>query len=169
MEAVAYRRQSTAAEYIVMPLLLFTWWGILSIAIDPISQYVETRLAIFLPSWTRQETLIRGLSGVSHTQRSLTLGLAIILSGFVAPIVEELYFRGFLLPRMEYWGWVAPIVNSLLFAIYHFYFPGNVLVIFVAFLPISYVVMLKKDWRIGAVVHILFNLLGVFSLAQLTT
>jgi len=169
MEAVAYRRQGTAAEYIVMPLLLFICWGVLSILMSPISQYVETHLAIFLPSWTTQEALIRSLIGVSHFQRSITLGLAVILSGFVAPVVEELYFRGFLLPRMEHWGWVAPIVNSFLFAIYHFYFPGNVLGIFVAFVPISYIVMLKKNWRIGAIVHSLFNLWGVLSLARLIT
>ena len=169
MEAVVYRRHGTAAEYMVMPLLLFICWGVLSIPMSPIYQYVETHLSIFLPSWTTQEALIRGLIGVSHTQRSITLGLAVILSGFVAPVVEELYFRGFLLPRMEHWGWVAPVVNSLLFGIYHFYFPGNVLGIFVTWLPISYVVMRTKNWRIGAVVHSLINLWGVFSLAKLIT
>ena len=169
MEAVVYRRQGTTAEYIVLPLLLFIAWGVLSIPMTPVYQYVETHLAIFLPSWTTQEALIRGLIGVSQTQRSITLGLAVILSGFVAPIVEELYFRGFLLPRMEHWGWVAPVVNSLLFGIYHFYFPGNVPGIFVTWLPISYVVMRTKNWRIGAVVHSLINLWGVFSLSQFIT
>jgi hypothetical protein len=47
--------------------------------------------------------------------------------------------------------------------------PGNVPGIFVAFLPISYVVMLKKNWRIGVIVHSLLNLWGVFSLARLIT
>jgi membrane protease YdiL (CAAX protease family) len=169
MEVVVYRRQGTVAEYIVMPLFLFICWGFLSIPMSPISQYVETHLAIFLPSWTTQEALIRSLIGVSHIQRLITLGLAVILSGFVAPVVEELYFRGFLLPRMEHWGWMAPVVNSFLFALYHFYFPGNVPGIFVAFVPISYIVMLKKNWRIGAIVHSLFNLWGVFSLARLIT
>ena len=89
--------------------------------------------------------------------------LAVLLSGFIAPVVEELYFRGFLLPRMEHLGWMAPVVNSLLFAVYHFYFPENVPGIFLAFLLISYVVWLKKDWRIGAIVHSLSNLMGVLS------
>lgn len=169
MEAVVYRRQGTAAEYMLLSPLLFICWGLLAISMAPIYQYVETHLSIFLPSWTTQEALIRGLIGVSQTQRSITLGLGVILSGFFAPIVEELYFRGFLLPRMEHWGWMAPVVNSLLFGIYHFYFPGNVPGIFIAWLPISYVVMRTKDWRIGGVVHSLINLWGVFSLTQLTT
>lgn len=169
MEAVVYRRQGTAAEYLAFPLLLFVCWGVLTIPMSPVYQYVETHLAVYLPSWTTQEALVRGLSGVSPTQRWITLGLAVILSGFLAPVVEELYFRGFLLPRMEHWGWCAPVVNSLLFGMYHFYFPGNVLGIFVTWLPISYVVMLKKNWRIGAVVHSLINLWGVLSLSQLVT
>jgi membrane protease YdiL (CAAX protease family) len=165
-EAVVYRRQGTAVEYIVLPPLLFICWAILTVPMSPIYQYVETHLAIFLPSWATQEALIRGLTGVSQTQLSITLGLGVILSGFLAPIIEELYFRGFLLPRMEHWGWVASVINSLLFGIYHFYFPGNVLGIFVTWLPISYVVMRTRNWRIGAAVHSLINLWGVFSLSQ---
>jgi membrane protease YdiL (CAAX protease family) len=163
-EAIRYRRKGTVVEYVVLPLLLFLCWGILSIAINPFSQYLEINLSSWLPEWATQESLINGLTNCPSTQRIITLLLAILLSGFVAPIVEELYFRGFLLPRMEHWGWAAPVVNSLLFAVYHFYFPGNVPGIFVAFLPIAYVVRIKKNWIIGAVVHSMFNLWGVFSL-----
>jgi membrane protease YdiL (CAAX protease family) len=169
LEAVIYRRQGTAAEYILLPLFLFICCAILSIVIYPLSQYLETHLTVWLPAWTTQEALIHGLVSISPTQRLITLGLAVLLSGFVAPVVEELYFRGFLLPRMEHWGWAAPVVNSLLFAIYHFYFPGNVLGIFVAFLLISYVVMVKKNWRIGAIVHSLSNLWGVFTVFSIAT
>lgn len=169
MEAIVYRRQGTAAEYMGLPLLLFLCWGILSIPMSPISEYVETHLAILLPSWTTQEALITGLASSSPAQRSIALGLGVVLSGFVAPVVEELYFRGFLLPRMGQWGWAAPVVNSLLFAVYHFYFPGNVPGIFVAFVPVSYVVMVKKNWRIGVVFHSLVNLWGVYNLATSIT
>jgi membrane protease YdiL (CAAX protease family) len=117
-----------------------------------------------LPAWTTQEALINGLVSIPPAQRLITLVLAVLFSGLVAPVVEEMYFRGFLLPRMEHWGWAAPVVNSLLFAVYHFYFPGNVPGIFVAFLPIAYVVRIKKNWGIGAIVHSMFNLWGVFSL-----
>ncbi len=145
MEAVSYRRQGTAAEYIILPFLLFIIWGVLSFPMSSIYQYVETLLAVFLPSWTTQEALIRGLTGVSQSQQLITLGLGVVLSGFVAPVVEELYFRGFLLPRIKHWGWVAPVINSFLFGLYHFYFPGNVPGIFVRWLPISYAVMRTEN------------------------
>jgi len=168
-EAIRYRRKGTVVEYVVLPLLLFLCWGVLSIALSPIALYLETHLPAWLPVWATQGALINGLTSCPPIQRNITLVLAVLFSGFVAPVVEELYFRGFLLPRMEHWGWAAPVVNSLLFAAYHFYFPGNVPGIFVAFVPISYVVMVKKNWRIGVVVHSLSNLWGVFFLAMLTT
>lgn len=163
LDAIGYRQKGTVIEYVLFPLLLFLCGGVLSIVISPFSQYLEAHLSAFLPAWINQEALLNALIGIPPTQRSITLLLAILLSGFIAPIVEELYFRGFLLPRMEHWGWAAPVVSSFLFAVYHFYFPGNVPGIFVEFLPISYVVMFKKNWRISTITHSMFNLWGVFS------
>ena len=168
-QAIAYRSKGTVAEYIGLPLILFLGALLLSITVRPISQYLAAHLTFWLPVWATQEALIVDLASSSLAQRSIALGLGVLLSGFVAPAVEELYFRGFLLPRMEHWEWVAPVLNSLLFALQHFYFPENVPGIFVAFIPISYVVMVKKNWRIGFVVHSLSNLVGVFSVSQLVT
>ncbi len=165
-EAILYRQQGTTAETIGLSLLLLICWGALSIVMAPTTQFLDAHLTSWLPAWTSQEALINNLLSSSHAQRVIAIGLGVLLSGFVAPIVEELYFRGFLLPRMEHWGWAAPVVNSLLFALYHFYFPGNVPGIFVVFTPIAYVVMLKKNWRIGLIVHSLINLWGVFTVAQ---
>jgi membrane protease YdiL (CAAX protease family) len=163
-KAIGYRHKGTVVEYVALPLLLFLCWGVLSIAVSPMSRFLETHLSAWIPHWATQEALINGVTSCPPIQRNITLLLAVLLSGFLAPVVEELYFRGFLLPRMEHWGWAAPVVNSLLFAVYHFYFPGDVPGIFVALLPIAYVVRIKKNWRIGAIVHSMFNLWGVFSL-----
>ena len=165
--AIRYRQKGTLVEYIVLPPLLFLCYGLISLAIYPFSQYLEVHLSAWLPVWATQEALIDGMTNCPPSQRNITLLLAVLLSGFVAPIVEELYFRGFLLPRMEHWEWAAPVVNSLLFAVYHFYFPGNVLGIFLVFLPIAYVVRVEKNWKIGAIVHSMINLWGVFSLFTL--
>ena len=151
-----YRQKGTVVEYVVFSLLLFLCWGVLSITISPFLQYLEVYLSVFLPAWISQEALINALISHSPTQLSITLFLAIFLSSIVAPIVDELYFRGFLLTRMEHWGRAAPVVNSFLFAVYHSYFPGNVLGIFLAFLPISYVVSIMKNWIISAITLTMF-------------
>ena len=131
----------------------------------PIAQYLESHLPAWLPAWATQEALVNGILSSSPPQRSITFGLAALFSGLIAPVVEELYFCGFLLPRMERWGWSSPVINALLFALYHFYFPGNMLGIFLAFVPISYVVRHKKNWRIGLVFNSMVNLWGVYNLA----
>jgi membrane protease YdiL (CAAX protease family) len=166
-QAIAYRRKGTVIEYIAWPLFLFLIGLLVLLAVSPVSQYFAAHLRFWLPVWATQEALVTGLASSSPALRSVALGLGVLLSGFLAPVVEELYNRGFLLPRMESWGWWAPILHSFLFALQHFYFPESVPGIFVAFVPISYVVMIKKDWRIGFIVHSLINLWGVFSLSQL--
>jgi membrane protease YdiL (CAAX protease family) len=45
--------------------------------------------------------------------------LGLVLSGVVAPVVEEMYFRGYLLPRLSRLGRWAPVLNVTLFALYH--------------------------------------------------
>ena len=164
---IDYHQQGSVIDYILIPFLLFICWGFLSIVISPISLYLEAHLPAWLPAWATQEALINGILSSSPPQRSITFGLAVLFSGFIAPVVEELYFRGFLLSRMEHCGWSAPVINALLFALYHFYFPENVLGIFVAFIPVSYAVMLKKNWRIGLVFHSMVNLWGVYNLTTL--
>ena len=167
--AILYRERGTLNDYIGWPLLLFACWGVSSIAIAPISLYLDAQVSGWLPAWAAQQALLNDLVNSPPTQRPVTLGLAVLLSGVVAPVVEEAYFRGFLLPRMAHWGWRAPVVNALLFALYHFYFPGNVPGIFVAFVPIAFIVMIKKNWRIGLVFHSAANLWGVYSVATAIT
>ena len=78
--------------------------------------------------------------------------------------MEEAYFRGFLLPRMRHWGRMAPVANALLFGLYHFFTPWNLPAVFVAFVPVAFVVQARKNFRISLVVHVLFNLTGVLTL-----
>lgn len=167
--AILYRQRGTLVDYIVWPLLLFICWGILSITIAPIALFLDANVSGWIPAWATQESLLNNLLASPPNQRPVTLGLAVLLSGVVAPLIEEAYFRGFLLPRMAHWGWAAPVVNALLFAIYHFYFPGNVPGIFAAFVPTAFIVMIKKNWRIGLVFHSAVNLWGVYSVATAIT
>jgi uncharacterized protein len=83
------------------------------------------------------------------------VGLA--FNGFIGPIVEEMYFRGFLLPRMERLkGW-APAANAVLFSLYHFFTPWENLTRIVALLPMVYAVRLNRSIWISMLAHSLLN------------
>jgi membrane protease YdiL (CAAX protease family) len=76
--------------------------------------------------------------------------------------VEELYFRGFLLPRMpeKLKGW-SPLANSFLFAIYHTWSPWMIVTRTIALLPLIYVVQRKRNIYVGMIAHCLANLIDV--------
>jgi hypothetical protein len=90
-----------------------------------------------------------------------TIILGLLMNGFLGPIVEEIYFRGYLLPRMGKFGKSAPLVNTVLFSLYHLFSPWETVTRIVAVLPYAYVVWHRKNIRIGIFVHCLGNLLGL--------
>ena len=90
-----------------------------------------------------------------------TIILTYMFNGFAAPIVEEIYFRGFLLPRMNKLGKSAPAVNAILFSISHFFSPMEIVTRILGLLPLTYTVWFKKNIYIGMVTHCVVNLVAM--------
>lgn len=84
----------------------------------------------------------------------------LITTTIVAPVVEELYFRGFLPPRLEHLGTWAPVVSTVLFAAYHVWSPWQVPVRIVASLPLFYATWRTRSVTLAMVVHVALNLIG---------
>jgi membrane protease YdiL (CAAX protease family) len=164
MRAITYRERGTVKDYVVWPVLLYAFWGLCSLLILPLVGLLETRGFGWFPSQLHTPALLGGVAASAPAQRHVTFVLAILFSGGLAPLVEEAYFRGFLLPRMRHWGRMAPVANALLFGVYHFFTPWNLPAVFVAFLPVAFVVQARKNFRISLVVHVMFNLTGVLTL-----
>lgn len=82
----------------------------------------------------------------------------------VGPIVEELYFRGYLLRRMSRWGKWAPLVNALFVTLYHFWQPHNYVGIFFVSFVLAYAVWKTQNLMVGIFIHCTLNLLGAVSL-----
>ena len=111
--------------------------------------------------WPNKLSLDFEYSGYSKNILLLTAVLTIIGAGIIAPIVEEMYFRGFLLPRLSRFGRFAPVLESGLFAIYHFWSPWKFLERTIAWLPITYFAQYKKNIYVGMIVHCLINTIGM--------
>jgi membrane protease YdiL (CAAX protease family) len=84
----------------------------------------------------------------------------VVIDGVVTPVTEEVYFRGYLLPRMGYLGGWAPAVNALLFAVQHFWQPYNWVLIFLLSLCLTYVVWWKPNIYIAMLLHGSANTIG---------
>jgi len=96
---------------------------------------------------------------VRHARLVTGVGFLAILV-ILGPLVEELYFRGYLLPRLERFGVWAPLLNVSLFAVYHLWKPWDVLSVTLTLLPMGYAVWRTRDIRIGIATHIAIN--GLF-------
>jgi membrane protease YdiL (CAAX protease family) len=105
--------------------------------------------------------------GFSRQALVLTAVLVLLRSVVVAPVVEERYFRGYLLPRMpERLGRVTPLAHVLLFAGYHLWTPWLAPTRVLAIWPLAHIAHRTRDLRIGVVAHVLVNAVDLALLAH---
>ena len=116
----------------------------------------------WLPPW-----FSAGLSDIATYAPAIQWATAILWTisvVLIGPIVEELYFRGFLLPRTTRGSWVAPLLNALLFALYHFWQPYAVLTIALFALPLAYLVWWRRNVTLSIIAHCTINAVAFVSL-----
>ena len=143
--------------FLFIPLLLI--WGVfcfgfLSSRLDPI---LLNSLFKWMPGWF----LVGNLAQYSKTALFIAVILGFIFNGFLGPIVEEIYFRGFLLPRLGHMGVWGPLLNIVLFSLYHFFSPWQNITRIIALLPYVYVVWWKRNIYIGILTHCALNTIGM--------
>jgi membrane protease YdiL (CAAX protease family) len=165
--AVAFRRSMPRRTWLwIVPTLIiaaFVGFGL--------HQMIEPRLieGLFgwVPAWFVTPIPMDRLHDYSAAAWLVTLFLFFVINGFVGPIVEEFYFRGYLLPRMEYMGRWAPLVNVSLFSLYHFWSPWQLVARILGLAPTVYAVRWKQNVYLGMVVHCGLNSFAVLLVAGL--
>ena len=164
---IPYRRPLPLRDWLwLVPVLIvaeFVGFG-LSMAIEPT---VINNLFGWLPDWFVRPIDPDLVGTYSRGAWLVTLAAYLVLNGFVGPIVEELYFRGYLLPRMAWMGRWAPLVNASLFSLYHFWSPWQLLGRILALAPTVYAVRWKENIYLGMVVHCTGNVLGIILIGSL--
>lgn len=111
-------------------------------------------------SWIPDEYIIEnGLTNEYTKQKLLiTYSLFFVFIVFVFPVLEELYFRGYLLPRMPVkLGGFTAITHSALFALYHTWTPWLFVTRILAVFPLIYIVKRKENIWVGIISHCLLN------------
>jgi membrane protease YdiL (CAAX protease family) len=130
----------------------FLIWGLT----QPLNKIITDHFLTGLPDWYT----VQDFSGYDKEKIKITLLFNLILNGILAPYLEELYFRGYLLPRMNIWGKGSYIMSALLFSLYHFWQPYIYLTLIISLLPMTYLVWKTRDLRLAIVTHCLLNLIG---------
>lgn len=161
LEGIVLNREKTP----VPPFALWTFVALFAavLCFALFSPVDKTLLAWFdwLPNWF---FVNEDMSVYSKTIQFVNWLTIVIITGILAPYVEELYFRGFLLPRLAWMKNWAPLVAAFLFALYHFWSPWQLATRTLAVLPLVYIVNWKRDLRIGVTAHWLLNTVGSLEL-----
>jgi membrane protease YdiL (CAAX protease family) len=163
---VAYRRRLRTPVFVglVVGLVLvgFVATGLLGVVDGALTGSVFAAL----PTWW----LIRDPAAIAAAPGTLvaaTFAIGIVINGFVGPIVEEAYFRGHLLPGLSRLGWRAPLLNAVLFSLYHLWQPWAFASRLGYVLPYTFAVHRTRSIYLGVAVHCAANLLGILLLIAL--
>lgn len=163
---VLYREVMPWWQYVALILPMLVWaFVLLAFIAQPVDSFVFRNFFQWLPRWFRLDP--GDADTYSKTALLLLWGFYFI-TNISGAFVEELYFRGFLLPRISHLGFWAPLINTVLFSVYHFFTPSENVGRILALLPMVYVVWWKRNINIGIILHCGGNAVGLLiMLAQL--
>ena len=154
---VLYRTSIPNWQYFFWVPGLFLLLGLIFTLMKPVDTFLQTQYFAWMPA------LDGGLqAGYSKSALIATWGMVAIFGVLAGPIVEELYFRGYLLPRMGYAGKWAPLLHSVMFGLYHIWTPWMFLTRTLGILPLAYTVR-WRNLNLAIIVHVFVNMLDVFA------
>ena len=150
----------------LVPVILVAAGG-LTVLLAPLGAGIFSQFFAWLPNIFLTATDLHVYSQSTLIGSYLVFVLMIV---FTAPILEELYFRGYLLPRMARFGIWAPVTHSVLFALYHVWSPWLAIGRALSVLLLVVMVQRKRNIYLGMTVHIIGNsvdaLAGVLFILQ---
>lgn len=151
-------------QYFVIVPILFIWLGLAFTQLGAVDEFLARVAFPWVPVWAMPAAFAVDVSNYSHTALLWTAALGLLLNGILAPALEEFYFRGFLLPRIPApRGW-APLINAVLFSLYHFFSPWQNITRVVGLIPLVYAVSWKRNLYLSMFTHILGNTIGMVGL-----
>lgn len=150
----------------LVPVLIL-WGGLCFVLLAPVEHAFAARLFAWMPAWSLPSSAGSTFEGIARGKLVLVFAAGFALNGIAGPVAEELYFRGFLLPRVTRLGMIGSVVwNVILFSLYHFFSPWGNLSRILALLPIVYMVARKRNIYVSMLTHCGINTLGmILSLA----
>lgn len=135
---VVYQQPIRTFRCVILSLPLILAFFAISILMAPASSFLIDRVFWWLPYWVVNPDPVLYTDSVGVLW---TVFLSILLiDRMVNPIVGEVYWRGYLMPRLARFGRWAPVINGLLFGLQHFWQPINYVSIVLSSLLIAYVV-----------------------------
>jgi membrane protease YdiL (CAAX protease family) len=167
---VLYREKVSWVTFALAFVGTFVVVYALTMGTTPLSNLLAESGFSWLPDWMFLDERTQ-YQAYSKDALLVTFGLHLVLTGVALPWVEELYFRGYLLPRLSRFGKWAPLLGGLFFGLYHVWQLLSFPTVFLLGMALGYVVWWKRDIRISISLHVFANGLMrlMFLMAALAT
>lgn len=148
-------------EIALYGVLLFVFAGAMSATISPIESILASPIAGWVEQLTPEYFDWTNVELTRSYPKEILLFTSIvffIMNAFVGPIIEELFFRGYLTGKLNRLGWKAAIVITILFSLYHLWQPyGNIFRI-ITFGVVALITYRKQNIYISMTFHCLCNI-----------
>lgn len=158
--AVAYRERATWKASASLVAVLSLWLVAVSSLVAPLEQSFQLAgMFAWVPADLRLADLL-----AAHRGALAILFVLSAVANVVVPIAEEMYFRGYLLPRIPLSPRSAVVVNTVLFSLYHIWLPWQLVSRVIGLLPMVAAVQRRRSVAIGMAVHVIVNSTGTLAL-----
>lgn len=154
-----YRDPLPKWQYLIIPLGLVIWAFLATFFTSMLDGAIAKAWFSWLPDWFFIFDLSQ-YDGYARPALMLTFYVYLVVNGLALPIVEELYFRGYLLPQLERYGKWAPWINVSLFSLYHFWTPWEAISRILWMLPWVYAAWRKRNIYLIIMTHCAANTIG---------
>jgi membrane protease YdiL (CAAX protease family) len=152
---VLYREPVPKGQFVALVVGLLAWSAIFYVLIySLLDAFFIENVFFWLPEVF---FLAEDFARYSTAALVITWVLGMVVNGIAGPIVEEMYFRGYLLPRISRFGVWAPLINTVLFSVYHFFTPWQNVGRIVGLLPMVYAAWWKRSIYVSMGAHVLGN------------
>ncbi len=153
-----------AGQFALYAIVLIIVGAFFLIVFKPVANILLDTVFSWIPEWYN---FVQDMSLFDKKNILMATLVSFFILTLIVPVVEEFYFRGFLMARMSWMGVSSVLLNVALFSIYHFYQPWMIITRFVAMLPLYYFVYKKKSLKLGIVVHAFGNFIDVVAYIML--
>ena len=170
-ELIPYFEPLPPKNFLGLLILTFIWAFLINMLMFPVSAFLSENIFVWMPEvfFSNDPAILEGMDFSQYPQTNLMIVLILAIAGIGigVPIVEELYFRGYLMSRISRFGIWASVITVALWSLYHLWAPWSFFAYLLAFIPLAFVVLKTKNLYIAIVGHMLANLMLVMSFVPL--
>lgn len=159
--ALSYHQELHKGKALLIVLILICIAGIASKFVGALEDsLVMPYVSKYVPDYFIAKNYLGQLEQYPKSVILITAFLFLIANSLVLPITEELYFNGYMLPRLQRFKKLAPVIVTIVFSLYHFWSPWENMRRITGCLPYVYMVQKTKNIYIGIAVHCLCNFIS---------